>query len=222
MNTEKDIKNFLKVVCAPADMEIEFMEIDNLRQWRATNVKKIIGKALDICDNNGITTNLSVHPKVALSIMSNASNEGEPEIQDLWAGLFVSSMSNNPIEENLIYSNLLKEITLHEARIIKFMCENCKVSFPNGNLPMTTGKSLYMKEFFQFTGECDITYLESLITHINGLRLNIIKWGHTNEIFRYSKSEDDYVIHLIPSVFCLNLYLKCNGFKGTISDYYKK
>lgn len=222
MNQLNEVQNFLSVICVPAESELKIMATDSVREWKLLNVTSVFSKAKELAEIINDSLHGTVDPKIALSIIDNASNEKEPELQEMWAGLFVSSIGENPNDENLIYSNLLSQLTVHEARIIKYMCENCSVVFSKGGLPRVNGKSLYGNEFSQFAGTKDIEYFENLLSHINSLRLNTIKWGATGEIFRYMDNKSDYVIHLIPTLLCLNLYLKCIGYKGTINDYYKK
>ena len=222
LNQLTEVQNFLSVICIPAESELKLMASDSIREWKLLNVTSVFAKAKQLAESTNDNLIRTVDPKVALSIINNASNEKEDELQQMWAGLFVSSIGDKPNDENLIYSNLLSQLTVHEARIIKYMCENCSVSFSKGGRPMASGKSLYGNEFAQFSGGRDIEYFESLLSHINSLRLNTIKWGATGEIFRYMDNKSDYVIHLIPTLLCLNLYLKCIGYKGTINDYYKK
>lgn len=213
MKQLNEVQNFLSVVCVPAESELKIMASDTIREWKLSNVTSVFYKAKKLARSTKDRLEGTVDPKVALSVIENASNEKEPELQEMWAGLFVSSIENSPNDQNLVYSNILRQITLHEARILKYMCESCSVTFPKGGLPMINGKSLYGNEFVQFTGIRNIEYFESLITHINSLRLNTIRWGHTGEIFRYNEEKNDYVIHLIPTVLCLNLYLRCIGYK---------
>lgn len=222
MDNLTEVQNFLNIICIPAESELKLMASNNIREWKLSNATAVFSKAKEYVENDKNSFEGTADPKVALSIIENASNEKEPELQAMWAGLFVSSIRDNPNDENLIYTNILRQLTLHEARIIKYMCENCSVTFPIGSLPMINGKSLYGNEFAQFTGVGNISYTESLLAHINSLNLNTIKWGGTGEIFRYMENKSDYVIHLIPTVLCLNLYLKCIGHKGTINDYYNK
>jgi hypothetical protein len=217
-----EVQNFLRVISVPAESELKLIASDNIREWKLSNATSVFMKAKELAERAKDSLEGTVDPKVALSVIENASNEKEPELQEMWAGLFVSSIGDDPNDHNLIYTNILRQLTLHEARIIKYMCQNCSVTYPKGGLPMINGKSLYANDFVQFTGLMDISYFESLIAHINSLRLNKIIWGATGEIFRFMDNKNDYVIHLIPTVLCLNLYLKCIGYKGNIDEYYRK
>lgn len=151
LNQLTEVQNFLSVICIPAESELKLMASDSIREWKLLNVTSVFSKAKGLAESANDNLQGTVDPKVALSIIDNASNEKEDELQEMWAGLFVSSIGDKPNDENLIYSNLLSQLTVHEARIIKYMCENCSVSFSKGGLPRVNGKSLYGNDFTQFS-----------------------------------------------------------------------
>lgn len=52
----------------------------------------------------------------------------------MWAGLFATSFSEDGKEdENLVYISILKQLTLVDAKLLKYACLNCKKHiFSNG------------------------------------------------------------------------------------------
>jgi len=223
LDTLKNTTEFLKVICIPAEREIQLIAQDSVRGWRLANINSVVSKAKSLTDKESLSKGAYIDPKVGLSVLENASSEENHELQQMWAALLVSSISVNPNDDNLIYSNLLKQLTLHEARIVNFMCKNCDIRFTNNSrLPIINGKSYFTKDFSDIVENHRVEYLESLMAHIHSLSLNKLSWGHTGDIFRYSLKEDDYVTHLIPTPLCINLYIKCIGYRGNIYGYYNR
>jgi hypothetical protein len=218
-------QNFLKVVCVPAGKELSIWAQDSIREWKVKNIISVIEKAEEIAALNNTVTG-TIHPKVALSIIDNCSVEEEEEIQKLWAGLFASSIQDKPNDQNLMFSALLKQLTFDEVKIIKYMCENSTISFEyRGIIAWPRTKSVHLDEFKGIIDSVDLYYIESLLFHLSSLILCQITWVSSDlgkEIFRFNKEKNYYVTQLTPTAFCLSLYLKCIGFKGTLKDYYFK
>lgn len=221
METFNKSQQFLKVVCADAEAQIQLLKADDIRAFQLRNVTDTLVKAQALYESQGRPSG-TVNPKVAISILDGCAYENQSEVQDLWAGLFISAIAEKPTDENLVYASILKQICLHEARILRFMVENCKVSFAaNTDLPRATGKSLYYTQFKPLTDNGDIAYVQGLLIHMLSLRLNYIHWDHMGEVFRYNAEKKYHVIHLIPTTLGLNLYLRCIGYAGSTSEYFK-
>lgn len=214
-------QHFLQVVCADAEAQIRILMADDIRSFQLRNVTDTLTKANSMYESQGKPSG-TINPKVAISILEGCANESQAEVQDLWAGLFVSAISAKPTDENQVYANILKQLCLHEARILQFMVDNCKDSFvENTELPIATGKSLYYSQFEPLTDGGDIAYVQGLLTHMLSLRLNHIKWDHTGEVFRLIQEKNEHVTHLIPTTLGLNLYLRCIGYSGSTTAYFK-
>ena len=124
------IEGFLKSVCVPALDEIGYLLRDNVRHWRLNNILRIIEKSQGKFHFENEELKIQAHPRVALAIIENGSLNDNDEIQEMWAGLFASSCTKDGQEdENLIFVNLLKQLTIAEARILKYACENSRKIF---------------------------------------------------------------------------------------------
>ncbi len=64
---------------------------DQIRHWRLNNIFKILNKAKGKIDFQDDQLQIKAHPRVALSIIENGSLIDNDEVQNLWAGLFISS-----------------------------------------------------------------------------------------------------------------------------------
>ena len=98
------VEGFLKLVCAPALEEVGLLIRDQVRSWRLNNIFSILNKAQGKMEFFDDKLQIKAHPRVALSIIENGSLNDNPEIQELWAGLFASSCTKDgQDDENLIF-----------------------------------------------------------------------------------------------------------------------
>ena len=87
----KGISSFLNVVFKPGLQELGFLLKDEVRRWRLNNILRVLEKAKGKMDFDGQQLQLTANARVGLSIMEGCSEVDNNELQELWAGLFVSS-----------------------------------------------------------------------------------------------------------------------------------
>lgn len=151
--TFEGIEGFLKLVCAPALEEVGLLLKDQVRHWRLNNVLRILEKAKGKIKFQDDQLQMKAHPRVALAIIENGSVNDNDEVQELWAGLFASSCTKDgQDDENLIFVDILKQLTVVEAKILKSSCEGArKVHYPNG-LVLGDSFNITCIELIELTG----------------------------------------------------------------------
>lgn len=210
---------FLKAVCMPAFEEFGLLLEDQVRKWRLYNIANILKKAegkLDF-ENDGLT--FKAHPRVALGIMENCSLIDDEYLQDLWAGLFASSCSKlGQEDENLIFIDILKQLTACEARILKFSCENVrKILYDNG-LIVPDELTVSCNEIIEISGITDIYRLDRELDHLRSLELigNSLGGGG------FTPSDNDLNADISPTALTLNLFVKCQGHNYDPKDFWRE
>lgn len=203
------IEGFLKRVCAPALEEVGLLLRDQVRQWRLNNILQILQKAQGKMEFRDEQLQIKAHPRVALSIIDNGSLSDNEEVQELWAGLFVSACTKDgQDDENLIFVDLLKQLTVIEAKILKYSCLGArKVLHTNGLL---TGDEYQVtcEELFDLTGIKDIHRLDRELDHLRSLELI----GYDIGSGGFSSTDDSLTADISPTALALNLYIKSQGF----------
>lgn len=207
----------LATVCKPALQELGLMLRDRVQEWRINNILRVLDKAKGKIQFKEDKLRLSAHPRVALSIIENASMIDDDAIQDLWAGLFASSCieESTNSDENLVFVNLLKQISSPQARILEHACKNAKINeFENG---LIFGEEYRIPgtELVELTGINDIQRLDRELDYLRAIYLLRDEAG-----FRGSKAE--LVADITPTTLCLHLYARCRGHNGSPLDFYKK
>lgn len=217
--TFQGVEGFLKSVCMPALDEVGLMLKDQVRHWRLNNIFKILEKAKGKIEFKNETLQVKAHPRVALSIIENGSVIDNDEVQDLWAGLFISSCSlDGQDDENLIFVDLLKQLTTAEAKIIKYACENSrKIVYENG-LILSDDIEAHCDKLIELTDIKDIHRLDRELDHLRSLEL------FQSSLFGGGGFSAGYelVANIRPSALSLHLYMRAQGFTGNPIDFWGK
>lgn len=215
------IEGFLSITCKPVLEELGNMMKDKVRVWRLNNILKVLEKSKGKFDFSNDNIQLTANPKVALAIIENASNEENDDLQEMWAGLFNSSLSETgKSDDAIIYVNILKQLTIAEAKLLMYICENAKKGILDSHLPMAQTVSLYSDKISEITGIKDLIELEVIVNHLNALRLSERRESVSAFSFRRT-SDNKLLAWFTPTSLALSLYIRCQGFKGTVAEYWK-
>ncbi|HTA84060.1 MAG TPA: Abi-alpha family protein [Bacteroidia bacterium] len=217
--TFEGIESFLGSVCKPALDEIGLMLRDTIRNWKLKNILRIIEKAKGKIDQKDGELHIKAHPRVALSIIENGSVIDDDEIQELWAGLFASSCTKEEQDdENLIFADLLKQLTLAEAKILKYSCINSKKIIHANGLITSANLTISCDLLSEITGIKDAHRLDRELDHLTSLDLI----GSPKDTGGFKYNEKELIAEISPSALALNLYVRCQGSTKFVSDYFKK
>lgn len=210
----KGIEGFLSSVCMPALGELGLMLKDKVRYWRLCNILKIIEKSQRKLEFTGEAIQIKAHPRVALGIIENGSLIDDDEVQELWAGLFASACSETgQQDDNLIFVDLLKQLTFAEAKILKYSCENGKKIIHRNGLVTSKGFSCQFHILTQITGITDIHNIDRQLDHLRSLEL--IPGG-------FNANSEELTAEIAPSALALNLYVRSQGSTKSIAEYWEK
>lgn len=220
--TFEGIEAFLSATCKPALDELGMMLRDQVRVWRLKNALQIIEKSKGKFEFSEGEITLLANPKVALAIIENGSDEENDELQDLWAGLFVTSFSEGgKDDENLIYISILKQLTLPEVKLLKFVCEHSKKVMLENNINRAQTVSMYGDQIAEITGVTDYNKQEIILYHLSSLKLSDRWQGSNPSGFQSASFKNKPLAWISPTNLALNFYLRCIGIKQTASDYWK-
>ena len=205
------VSAFLRAVCLPGLQELGYMIQDKVRYWRLNNVLRMLEKAKGRLsfEENGLR--LTANPRVGLSIINCSSEVDNDELQNLWAGLFISSCSvDGQDDSNMNFVDLIRRMSSVEARIIDYACRNCKkVIFPN--------KLIIANEFIipfgvlaEIAQTDDIYRLDSELDHMRSIEILENSSGFGNG-GGFEVSDEELSANITPSALALNLFLKTHS-----------
>lgn len=209
--TIKGVSAFLEAVCKPGAEELGFLLRDQVRRWRLNNILRMLDKAKGKLGFDGLDLNLCANARVGLSIMEGSSEVDDDELQELWAGLFVSSCTPDGRDDsNMNFVDLLRRMSSVEARILDYACSNCKkVIYPN-RLILADEFSISFEELSKITSTDDIYRLDSELDHMRSLELlmsgdTLVPGGG------FQAGDEDLVANITPSSLGLSLFYKTHA-----------
>lgn len=216
----KGLGAFLEAVFLPGLQEFGYLMKDVVRQWRLKNALTVMDKARGRLTFGNNELQLLANPRVGLSIIEESSFIDDEELQDMWAGLFASSCTQDGKDDsNIIFVDLLKRISIVEARILKYSCENSKKwIFKNG---LITSQDLFvsLERLKEITGVDDIYRLDRELDHMSSLSLFASKffWGKGG----FDADDNEMKADVTPSALALNLYYKTTALNTTPDLFWK-
>ena len=206
--TFQGVEGFLKSVCVPALDEIGLLLKDKVRYWRLNNILRIMEKAKGKIGFQEEQLQIQAHPRVALAIIDNGSLNDNDEVQEMWAGLFASSCTTSGQEdENLIFVDLLKQLTNAEAKILRFACESSRKILHGNGLVVGDHLMIDCNILIKISGVKEIHRLDRELDHLRSL--DLIGFGLGSGGF--SATDNTLAADISPTPLALNLYVKSQG-----------
>lgn len=202
---------FLSRICLPAAEELGLLFRDKVANWRARNAVVVVEHAREKLNDSGVDIDkLSAHPRIVGQILDAGSWSEVDEIQDLWGGLLASSCTEDGRDEsNLIFANLLAQLTSLQARVITHGCETAIKVVTQGGWIIAEDLLVNLEELKRLTGVDDIHRLDRELDHLRAL-----------ELIDRGFDQDTQVADITPTSLCLQLYMRCKGHRGDPVAFY--
>lgn len=201
---------FLSRICLPAAEEFGLLLRDIVSHWREKNTISIIQKAERKLIEKNSDSEAYAHPRLVASIIENGSWIDMEFLQDMWAGLLSSSCTKDGKDEsNLIFINLLNQITSSEAKIFNTCCEKAKKFISNAGWIYAQEFTLELSELQAITSIANVHRLDHELDHLRSLEL--IEGGFDpNTTNAFEK----------PTPLGLHMYVRCQGFNGSPVEFF--
>lgn len=204
----------LSKICLPAAEELGLMFRDKIKMWRLNNIIKILEKTHGKIDFSDDKLQFSLHPRIANELLEHGALCDDDILQEMWSGLLASSTEIGVnSDQNLLYFNVLKQLTPLQAKLINYTCQNCKVKLYENTLLHSSEIVVSLRDLQEITSCSDVHQLDA---EMDSLRTyNLIDGG-------FHADKNPLEADLQPSSFLLLLYPKTNGYKGSLSEFYSK
>ena len=163
--------------------------------------------------SNELPPDSRIHPRLLNSILDAGSWTDDAIVQEMWGGLLASSCTpSGQDDSNLLFINLLANMTKIQAKVLRFACEQArKFAAPNG-LPMAEPFEVDLDTLQQLTGEMDIHRLDREMDHLRAMEL--LEAG-------FDSRSPELRAHLTPTALGLHLYVRCQGVRCSPVDYFR-
>ena len=212
--TTAGVSAFLSRICLPAAEEFGLLLRDKVSTWRANNAVAIAEKAEALFEALPNAGGRHAHPRIVGAVLDHGSWADEDDVRGMWAGLLASACTESGrSQENLIYVNLLAQLTTSQARILGFACaEATKIKSETGLLTA----QMFTPTIEKITAVCGTTDIHALdleLDHLREIGLLDSRSGLSPQTSTPSR--------VTPSAIALQLYVRCQGYIGSPTEYFK-
>ncbi len=207
---------FLGRICLPAAEELGLLLRDRVGLWRTQNTARILLKAERLLKAKGGYEGKHANPRVVFRSLEEGSWVTGDGVRDMWAGLLASSCSDDGSDEsNLIFINLLSQLTTAEARILNHSCQSAvkKINAAGG---ITAGDLMVgCDELMSICGiKDDFNHLDRELDHLRTLGILVETGGFPDD-------SAAGIADVTPTALSLNLYVRCQGSRETPLEYFQ-
>lgn len=216
----KGVSSFLDIVCKPALQELGFLAQDKIRQWRLNNIVHTLEKAKGRMCYDGQSLQLTANARVSLSIMEECSKVDNDELQELWAGLFISSCTpDGKDDSNMNFVDLLRRMSSVEARIIDYACRTCTKSLYPNKLILANELYVPFDKIVKIAGTNDIYRLDSELDHMRSIELLTQSDSFTG-CGGFVSTDAKLEANITPSALALNLFYRTHSIGKTPIEFW--
>lgn len=202
---------FLGRICRPAAEELGLLLQDKVRAWRATNAVRVVAAAETLFEKYSSDQDAHAHPRLVAAVIEHGSCSDDETLQQLWGGLLASSCSSDGRDDsNLIFVNLLSQLTGLQVRALAYGCEKSEKAVTTAGL-IIPSKQLYVDipTVKSIAETDDLHRIDRELDHLRGLELIFI--GFDPRVAR---------VDITPTALALNLYVRCHGYRGSAVDFF--
>lgn len=201
---------FLGRICLPAAEEFGLFLRDKVSRWRARNAAVITTAAEEMIEASGGAVDKQAHPRIVGKVLDHGSWEDDEAVQKMWAGLLASACTTDGKDQsNLVFINLLEQMTSAQARLLQSVCEIASVYLsPQGYLQART-LTVPCAEAMTLLGLGDIHDVDIQLDHMR--EIGVLHGG----LNPYSDRAE-----VTPSALGLHLYARSKGFRGAPTEFF--
>jgi hypothetical protein len=209
--------SFLSRICLPAAEEFGLLLRDRVSAWRAHNLLAIAQKAEARYQEAFQSGRGRAHPRLVGATIEHGSWADSSEVQDMWAGLLVSSCTEGgDDEDNLIYVNILSELTTTEARLLNHACSKAEKRVVLGGLLVSEDLNASAADIRGVTGIMDMSRIDRELDHLSTL-------GLIHSAFKYLTTDSpsqEAVADIAPTALALNMFVRCQGSRQPPAEFF--
>jgi len=214
IDTGEGLDEVVRALCLPAAIKVG-SALDQLADVAISNVKRTFNWAKR--KNPEMGQSETVHPRLLLELVQKAAFVDDEVLSEAWAGLLASSATEDASDlGNLKYTNILSQLTPTQARIVRFVYEDERFKRA---FHWEAGRKLLIETInTQFeTGVLAQACGEHRPEELNAELVCLKQFDLVSGYF-YSTSWD--VVGLSPTRFGTMFYIRCQGSRKSMYDYF--
>jgi len=197
-------------ICYPVADELGEEFSNRVGFWRQNNSLKVLEKANEKLSKYTLSHENRAHPRLVHKIVEDSSWSDDDQIQDIWAGLLVSSCTGNGKDEsNLIFVNILSQLTSAQVRILNYACEKAEKEVTSAGWIAAQMVTATLEQLKDIT---DIEDFHRLDREMDNMR--------AHELIEGGFPESSTTANITPTGFALQLYVRAQGYIGSPIEYF--
>lgn len=152
--------------------------------------------------------------------MESSSYEKDDTIQDMWAGLFVSSCTEDGKDDsNMVFVDLLKRLNSIEARILQYACSNASIDVFKNGLIIGEKYLVSFNDIITISGTDDMYVIDNCLDHLE--QIGLLRKSVFDGTSGFIATDETLQAGITPSALGLSLYHIVNGSKLSLLDFYR-
>lgn len=201
---------FLGRICLPAAEEFGLLLRDKVSNWRSQNLVKIAEKAERKLKAEPNAEKRHAHPRLVSLTLENGSWADVDEVQEMWGGLLASSCTEDGKDDsNLIFINLLSQLTNAQVLVLKYGCEEAEKYITQGGWVAANSLVVSLNELIEISGIHDFHRLDRELDYLRAV-----------DLIHIGFPEDSTEADITPTPLALHLYVRCQGSLKSPLEYF--
>lgn len=205
---------FAQRICPSAIDDVRSLLREGLSNYRIVSATEIALKAERILALTPDADRMHLPANMLLRILEAGSWAETDSTQDLWAGLLAASCTLDGVDDfNMAHVELLSQLTTIHFRIFAAACTRGTKYIAGDDRVAARPIRLTAAEMTQIAGSHDLIRIQRDLEHLSDLGLLSITVRSAS--FGPIDGTD-----ITPTSLALELFARCNGFRGTAQDFY--
>lgn len=212
------VSEFLSRICLPVAEEFGFLLKDRVNYWRTRNLVSTSQKTEELLRKFG-RQDVQVHPRLVRMALENGSWSDDDHLQNMWAGLLASSCTADGKDDgNLVFMNLLSQLTSSQARILHFVCRKANKTVGASGFVIANPLDLSIEKLIEESGVGDLNRLHRELRHL--VSLDLIEGSKP---WYFASTINETYADVTPTELALHLYVRCEGsLDGPVDYFFRK
>ena len=209
------------LACAfPRAKELGLALQDRISDWRARNAVRMLHRANELHLSRSPDPTERLSPRLAHIAIEEASWIEDEQVQKMWSGLLASSTSRDGrSDENLLFMNLLKQLSSLQVAILRFAVEKSgkKAVSTHGFVMPEAHTRVSVTELLDLFDMEDLQRIDRELDHLRELGLVGAPAG--SGVSGGIHPDSDTAV-LTPTPLALHLYVRAQGSKLSPKVYW--
>jgi len=206
--------SFLRRICPSATQELKLLFREGLSNIRIANAIGITHRAEAMLAAERDFDRLRAPQNVVMRVVQEGSWADDGITQQLWAGILATACTlMGDDESNLPYIDLLAELAAIYGRLFTTACTKSQKVFANSGAVSAQPVICTAQELIDIAGAHDLMKIDRNIFQL--ANLGLLEPRVKSKYFNFEQDAN-----LTPTALGLELFARCQGYRGAPHDYY--